>query len=152
MDERISITSTIKRAAERAAERFPNGAKTVIDLTTKGGIVENDSGFTAILAAQPNTAPSTLGELARADDSFVRVEVARNPSTAEWTLDLLAGDESHSVRAVVAQNPRTPGATLWSLLDDPVMSVRVHALRNPNVPLDALVEVLSHIQFSELGH
>jgi hypothetical protein len=58
-------------------------------------------------AANPNTTPERLAELATDENWSVRECVARNPNTPAKTLEQLATDEDSEVRYWVANNPNT---------------------------------------------
>ena len=70
-------------------------------------------------AEDPGTSPETLDEIAKYQDSDVKVAVAKNPNTSPETLDWLAKnqDSDSNVKLAVAENHKTPLQTLQELKD-----------------------------------
>ena len=71
-----------------------------------------------IEAADIQTPPARLAELAAHENRFVRQAAAGNTSTPPETLAVLAADGDLNVRLAVAENPSTPEDALQLLLHD----------------------------------
>jgi hypothetical protein len=99
------------------------------------------------VAGNPNTAPTTLQELARSDDSIdeVLVAVAGNPNTQPSTLQELARLDitTDDVLVALAGNPNTPRQLLITFAQEGKAPVRCRVATNPSMPPEALMELAS---------
>ena len=88
------------------------------------------------LIYSPTTRPSTLAELAKDPNTFIRVAVAQCLNTPVDTLISLLDDSASGVRCSVANNPNLPMDVLLSLADDADPNVRRAVISNEDTPLD----------------
>ena len=83
--------------------------------------------------AKKCTIPKTLKNLAKDENSNVRIIVAENPNTPAEVLSLLAKDRKCKVRQRVAENPNTPAEVLSLLVEDDYSDVKESAAKNANI-------------------
>jgi len=82
------------------------------------------------IAANPNTPPSMLRQLAGHQMEDVRVAVAENPSTPREILLILARDNQADVRYCMAENANLPTQILEVLAEDENPYVSNRAMRS----------------------
>ena len=104
-----------------------------------------------LAAEEGHTSPAMLDQLAKEDDTDIRMRVASNPRTPSETLARFVADdiEMYDVLEGVALNPSTSPATLTSLFNKHVgvnaqayeQDIREALIRNPKLPSEVLNEL-----------
>lgn len=91
-----------------------------------------------LVAANPETPPAVIEQLAAEQDTELLEHVAENPSSPAHVLKNLSAHIQCSIRQGVAQNRNTPEETMWMLTFDENPDVRYSLAANPHVAVTIL--------------
>jgi hypothetical protein len=101
----------------------------------------------AELAADPDTDPVTLADLADDPSWRVRGAAAANPSTPSTSIDHLVTDPNSRVRIRVAGRPGLSDGQLWTLAGDDNVIVVERVLWAPHLETATMVRLIDHPEF-----